>query len=299
MDYERLPNFFIIGAAKAGTSALYDILKQHPEVHLPFVKEPMFFSHDDNYSRGVKWYRKTYFEGAKVCRARGDVTPHYLYWAEKVAPRIHKTYGRKPPKFIVILRDPVERAYSWYWNMIKEEQETEPFETALELEAERMERYGSELRRTGSMKYGYYRGGCYADQLQHYMRYYSDERFFFLRQEDLKWKFNGTIAAVLDFLQVDTHVPLRPTTSNPASLPRSRALHKLIRRPSRLKKIMKPVIPGELRHWMNVRIMNLNLRPISYPPMSQDVRGTLMERYRDQINRLERVTRLTVVNKDN
>jgi len=59
--YQSLPNFMILGAAKAGTTTLFNLIKQHPQVHMPFTKEPMFFSHDDNYRRGLDWYRRTYF----------------------------------------------------------------------------------------------------------------------------------------------------------------------------------------------------------------------------------------------
>ena len=110
-----LPNFLIIGAAKSGTTALYDLLKQHPQVYLPFDKEPLFFSRDDYFAQGAEWYAERYFKEGESFRARGEATPHYLYWAEKVAPRIARTFGGRPPKFIAIFRDPVQRAYSWYW----------------------------------------------------------------------------------------------------------------------------------------------------------------------------------------
>ena len=66
MNFTKLPNFFLIGAAKAGTTSLYDILKQHPQVYLPFQKEPMFFSNDNNFNRGMEWYSHTFFQQAAV-----------------------------------------------------------------------------------------------------------------------------------------------------------------------------------------------------------------------------------------
>ncbi len=153
--FDILPNFLIIGAAKAGTTSLYDLLKQHPQIYLSFVKEPMFFSHDDNYRRGPEWYARAFFSGAQGCLERGEASPHYLYWSEKVAPRIKMVYGQMPVKYIVILRDPVERAYSWYWNMVKEGMEDLPFETAVDLEEERLQEHQSELQQAGGMLYGY------------------------------------------------------------------------------------------------------------------------------------------------
>src|SRR3712207_4809254 len=106
-----MPNLFIVGAAKAGTTALYDYLAQHPEVFLSRVKEPMFFSREDYYARGLDWYEAEYFGGAEDYPVRAEATPHYLYWSEKVAPRIKEVYGERPVKFIASFRDPVSRAY--------------------------------------------------------------------------------------------------------------------------------------------------------------------------------------------
>lgn len=55
---------------------------------------------------------------------RAEATPHYLYWSEKVAPRIKEAYGDNPVKLIASFRDPVARAYSWYWNMVREGRRT-------------------------------------------------------------------------------------------------------------------------------------------------------------------------------
>src|SRR6476659_4636931 len=63
---ENAPNFFIIGAAKAGTTTLYDLLDQHPQVYLPFDKEPAFFCDDDYFRNGIDWYLQTFFAGANV-----------------------------------------------------------------------------------------------------------------------------------------------------------------------------------------------------------------------------------------
>ena len=56
-----LPNFMCIGAAKSGTTTLYDILKQHPEIFIPAFKEPHFFDIPENYNNGIEWYEKNYF----------------------------------------------------------------------------------------------------------------------------------------------------------------------------------------------------------------------------------------------
>ena len=56
-----LPNFMCLGAAKSGTTTLYDILSQHSEIYIPSFKEPHFFDIPENYNNGIEWYEKNYF----------------------------------------------------------------------------------------------------------------------------------------------------------------------------------------------------------------------------------------------
>ena len=120
MKKKPLPNLFIIGAAKSGTTTLYSILNAHPEVYMSPEKSPRFFSKDDLYLKGLNWYASKYFSGSGNYPIRGEATPSYLALANLTAPRIQKAMVGKKIKFIVIFRDPTERAYSHYWfNMSK------------------------------------------------------------------------------------------------------------------------------------------------------------------------------------
>jgi|Deesub1362A_J573_1020465.scaffolds.fasta_scaffold01015_11 hypothetical protein len=289
MVEDILPTFFILGAAKAGTTTLYYLLRQHPQVFLPFRKEPMFFSSDECYTRGVAWYARTYFRGAQSYLARGEATPHYLYWAEKVAPRMKEVYGEREPKFIVALRDPVERAYSWYWNMVREGNESLPFEEALEREAERIKAAKESLQRQGSMRYGYYWGGCYASQLEVFLEYFSPGSFHFVFQEDMRRSLALILARVHAFLGVEHIAPRGNVRGNPASLPRSRLLLRWLRRRSVWKDLLKPLIPFRVRHFLKTAVIRLNLRTVTYPPMDRTTEKALRARYEDEIRRLERI----------
>ena len=106
-----LPNFMCLGAAKSGKTTLYDILKQHPDIYLPSFKEPHFFDIHDNYNNGIDWYMKNYYSKSNF-KAIGDFTPSYFF--EKEAPKRIYDALSKDIKFIVILRHPVDRAYSHY-----------------------------------------------------------------------------------------------------------------------------------------------------------------------------------------
>ena len=72
-----LPNFMCIGAAKSGTTTLYDILKQHPDIYIPAFKEPHFFDIPENYNNGIEWYEKNYFRYINK-KIIADFTPSYF-----------------------------------------------------------------------------------------------------------------------------------------------------------------------------------------------------------------------------
>lgn len=289
----NLPTFLIIGAAKAGTTTVFDLLKQHPQVFLPFVKEPMFFSHDDNYCKGLDWYSQTYFKGSKLVPARGEATPHYLYWSEKTAHRIRVAYRDRDVKLVVVLRDPVTRAYSWYGNMLKDGTEPLSFEEALEIEEARIKENYFELHRTGSMQYGYFRGGCYASLLQPFLDLFPRRDFHFILQEDIIENHRAMTSDLLKFIGVDPGIDIDQVRSNPASMPKSKALHKWLRQPGRLKDYLKKIIPFEMRYKLKVRVMNSNLKSTKIPEMDLETKTKLKERYRNEVVKLQ-----TIIDRD-
>ena len=282
-----LPDFLIIGAAKSGTTALYDLLKQHPQVYLPFDKEPLFFSRDDYFAQGADWYVERCFKEGASFRVRGEATPHYLYWAEKVAPRIAQTFATCPPKFIAIFRDPVQRAYSWYWNMVREGFETRSFSEALENEPRALKENWDTFQSFGLMTFGYERGGRYATQLESYLALFPRERFLFLLQEDLKAAhLDATMRRVFEFLDVDTDVRVHEVTSNPAVMPRSRVLHTILHRGSRFKEWLKEQLPFAIRHRLKQALSDSNMQSFEYPPIDPQIAGHLRETFADEVRRL-------------
>lgn len=281
-----LPNFLILGAAKAGTTALYDLLIQHPQIYLSFVKEPMFFSRDDYYARGLDWYSDTFFKEGVNFKTRGEATPHYLYWAEKVAPRLAHSFGQDAVKFIVIFREPAQRAYSWYWNMTREEKENLPFVEALEAEPRHIQEQWDELYSFGSMNYGYFRGGCYATQLEYYLEQFPRDRFLFLLQEDLKRDLAPTMHRLFNFLGADPDFVVQPVVSNPAAMPRSRGVQYVLHEPSFLKELFKLITPFSFRYRLKHKLSDANLKSFDYPPLDPQIAAWLRGRYVDEVRRL-------------
>jgi sulfotransferase family protein len=289
-NFDRMPNLFIIGAAKAGTTALYHYLSQHPQVFLSRVKEPMFFSREEYYARGQDWYENEYFEGAEDYPVRAEATPHYLYWSEKVAPRIKEVYRERPVKFIVSFRDPVSRAYSWYWNMVREGREDLDFDEALRVEACRLRQNRHELYQLGSMVYGYSAGSRYASLLQPYLELFSLENFFFVFQDDLKFRVNETCDEIFEFLGIESSIQINTSKSNPAAMPRFRLLHKTLKQRSLFKEFIKPFMPNRVRRPLKKKMMQANLKETPYVPLDPQLAHELRLSFRTEIEKLEKIT---------
>ena len=144
----NLPNFLIVGAAKSGTSSLHNYLNQHPEVFMPSynemgmkVKEPRFLIKDlvqDRLNYGI-WEFKEYqdlFVNSHKYKAVGEATVLYLYYYQHTIQNI-KYYIGDDVKIIIMLRNPIERAYSAYLFASRTYQENKTFEEALTYSSER------------------------------------------------------------------------------------------------------------------------------------------------------------------
>lgn len=284
----QLPNLLILGAAKAGTTTLYDLLAEQENVYMSFVKEPMFFSRDDYFQRGLDWYSQTFFAGSETHSIRGEATPHYLYWADKVAPRIHESLPVSQLKLVIILRDPVDRAYSWYWNMIKEGEEDISFEEALSQEPERLKLNHETLRSKGSMIYGYAKGSSFVSQIKEFLKVFPRENFFFLLQEDLLSPDSGALLGFYDFLGLSNIRSGDPLSrKNPSTLPQSKTLQGWLRNQSGVKEVAKKLLPFRLRYSMKQYLMRKNTRPFAYPEMSAQTRVELLAKFAPEILELQ------------
>jgi hypothetical protein len=283
----ELPNFFLIGAAKSGTTALFDLLAQHPQVFTPLVKEPRFFNNDANYSRGVDWYIKTYFKDAGKFTARGEATPHYLFWGEKVVTRILQTYDPTEIKIVAIFRDPVKRAYSQYWMHVQGGIEHLSFRDALAAEDQRLTEMHQELEPAGLVKYAYYQGGCYATLLQPYLQKFPRQQLHLMLQEDLKTDFLTSMHRLTEFLGIQTDFKFQQVVSNPAYVPRIQNRYFL--RLSPIYKKLVFVLPESSRYQLRNWVLKANRRPISNPPIDRDVEHFLRGRYHDEIKQLETI----------
>jgi hypothetical protein len=142
-----LPNFVIVGAMRGGSSALARALSQHPDVFVAPGKEMHYFNR--HFQQGLGWYESR-FAGGEAALARGDATPLYMY---DQLTRRRMTETLPSARFIAIIRDPVDRAYSHYWHNRRRERESRSFDEAVKgkpseqiLDYMGLSRYATNLR---------------------------------------------------------------------------------------------------------------------------------------------------------
>lgn len=210
-----LPDFLIIGAQKAATTALYAYLRWHPDITGPSFKEVSFF--DRHYVRGDAWYRAHLPARPRlwvVERRRGrrplvgEASPSYLF--HPLAPE--RVAALMPAaRLIAVLRNPVDRAFSHYQHEIALGREELSFEDALDREDERMRGEVERMLEEPTYfshawwNYTYVARGRYAEQLERWFTAFPREQLLVLLSEELLDQPAETYARVLDFLRVEAH----------------------------------------------------------------------------------------------
>lgn len=194
--------FMIIGAQKAGTTALSQFLGQHPQLAMAEGKETHIF---DSGKEALHWPLETvnshyapFFKTANTGTLWGEATPIYLYW-----PPIIPALNRYNPhlKIIVILRDPVERAISQYQMELSRGNESLPMWLAFWVEPLRLCGEGRELNKAHRC-HSYVARGLYASQLAHLRVYFPDEQILVLENNELRQQHQQTLNRVYRFLNV-------------------------------------------------------------------------------------------------
>jgi hypothetical protein len=282
---DRLPNLFVPGFTKAGTTTIAAALKADPRVFVPVAKEPQFFSSDELWEHGLEAYLEQHYRGAERCPVRVDATPHYLFY-EKAAERLARVVPPQGQRFVVMLRDPVARAYSMYWNMRLEGFETLSFEEALAAERERSLREGDAIARRGTLRFEYFRSGLYAEQIERWQAHLPEARFEFVLMEDLERDPSGVLQRVYEFVGLEPPRATSVVARNPAGEARSPRLQRWLRNPSRARALLGGLLPAPWRTRIAMALLRLNRRERVYPPMPADTEAALRERFASDVRRL-------------
>ena len=200
-----LPGFLVIGAQKAGTTALYAYLRWHPGITGPSWKEVSFF--DRHWWRGEPWYRGHFPLGAGE-RLVGEASPSYLF--HPLAPARARSLV-PDAKLVALLRNPVDRAYSQYQHEVALGREPLSFEDALAAEEERtrgeVERLVADPRAFSRAwwDHTYVARGRYAEQLERWLAVFPREQLLVVATEELGERPAETYASILRFLGVPPH----------------------------------------------------------------------------------------------
>jgi hypothetical protein len=201
-----LVDFVVGGVMKGGTTALSAFLDQHPEICMASGKEAHFFDTDEHFGPGRRPdpdHYLSHFSPAPSARVLGDATPIYLYW-EPVPARVAAYNPRM--RWVLLLRQPVERAYS-HWNMLWQNgQERLGFAEAVAAEPARLAAGPSGQCRV----YSYLDRGFYARQLRRLFRVVPHRQVLVLRSEDLRRDHHATLRRIFAFLGVDPGVRIEP-----------------------------------------------------------------------------------------
>ena len=196
-------HFFIVGAQRAGTTYLYQLCAEHPEIEMaqPVRPEPKFFLRDDLYARGLDYYYSQFFSGEPGIRLRGEKSTSY-YEVEEAARRIARHFPSA--KIVFLLRDPIDRAISNYRFSVQNGLETLPMAEAFLREEERQHDYDPD--KVSVSPFAYLKRGRYIDYLTMYERYFPREGLGVFFYEHLVVA--GQPDALFTFLDVSTGVDL-------------------------------------------------------------------------------------------
>ena len=276
-----IPSLFIGGAQKSGTTSLHFLLDNHPDLFFP--KEPQeihFFDIDRNYRKGLEFY-EAYFRHWQGEPVIAQTSPLYLY-EPQVPERIYQ-YNPQA-KFIFILRNPVERAYSHYWHSVKYGHEIRNFEKAIALEKSRLSRSPSARR-----KYSYVDRGRYSEQIKRFLQFFPPEQILTLLFDDLKQDPQGVYRACGDFLEVDWQGFIPQSTEevkNQHRIPRSRIFATIAG-----KYHERYLIDKENNKFPLVLKLHkkYNLKSVPYPPMNKSTEQQVKSLFKEEIYSLEQL----------
>ena len=291
----RLPDFLIVGHPKCGTTALFELLRTHPEIYMPPRKEPWFFAEElheftpprpEGVPSTVAEYA-TWFTEARSGEKIGEASPFYL-WSTSAAANIATVLP--DARIIAILREPASFLYSLHLQLLELYIEAEPdLGRAMELEEER--RQGRLPRYTYFPQLLLYSEYIrYVEQLQRFHAVFAPEQVKILIYEDFRADNEATVRDVRRFLGVEDSGPVEQVQANPTVAPRSQRINELVhavgvgRGPvsHTVKGLIKAVTPAGPRRRA---LYALKRQVVFGPPPAPDeeVLHELRLRYRDQV----------------
>ncbi len=286
----RVPSFLVVGTAKAGTTSLAAYLSQHPEIEIP-QKETFYFNATEFRDICLPYplqrqapeiisseaqYRKLF--SSNGARVLGEIGTGYLYHHKSSIPLIKRMLGRGV-KVMILLRNPIDRAYSAYMHFRKDCFEEIPFEEALEMEYYRKQQRWDFMWHYTSL-------GLYYEQVKAYMEAFDDVEVLYF--DDLKADPNAFMNGVYSSLGVSPINGNFQRVKNPSGEARIKWVQELITHENPVKTLLRPtlrrLISNDRRAAMRKYAKAQNLK--SYEPMSAEAREKLTTFFKDDVYKL-------------
>lgn len=280
-----LPDFFIVGAPKCGTTSLAYYLRQHPGVFIPGRKEPHYFGKDLNGWRpfsGVEEYLALFEDaGGRLC---GEASTWYLY-SHSAAEEIHD--HNPQARIIVMVRDPVDVIASLHNQLLHDgyHEDLEDLAAALAAEPDRRagRRIPASCRRPEALQYT--EVVRFAPQIRRYHETFGADRVHVVVFDDLRTRTLGVYRAVLDFLSVDTAFVPDLEIRNRSKRTRSRRLHAAMRSP--VMRRLARVAPESTRTTVRNTVQRVNTQFAPRAPLDRAVEMRLRDRLAPEVRALE------------
>lgn len=283
------PNFFIPGAAKSGTTTLHELLSFHPDICMSTVKEPVYWNNTDiEHPDRIQWYNSIFENrNAKIV---GESTTSYMYYSEFITNV--KKYFENTPKFIFILRNPIDRCYSHYWWMVGRGQEKKSFRACIEFDQNR------EFSNYGYVPNYYYHFGLYGKWIGGFVDAFGEENIKIITLEQLQGDVLNTLNDCLLFLNVDPLESIPYIQANKTSKLKHPKLFHFIKKTASGKykytKIAKYLISKEKIKQIKTQLKEMRYfkgsTPFEYPEITKEDRLWLKGLYQSDINQLKTIT---------
>lgn len=276
----------IVGVQKAATSSLQFYLGQHPQILTHSEKEFTFFLRDEEYNAGYAGSFKKYFPGLYLEKKILIKNVGIIFWEEV----IQRLYNHNPEaKLILVLRNPVSRAYSAYWFAKMQGYETEDsFESALQPGRKNID------DRINKGMIAYLERGNYVSQIKMLYKYFSPQKVRIVLLEDLKENPSKLLKELFSFCEVDTSFdPVLYNKVNVASYSRLPWLSRMIKRPGILRKGIRNMLPEKVKNRLLSRIKKINRKEFTPPEMNPETKLKLIQHFKPMIDELS-----TLLNRD-
>jgi hypothetical protein len=283
----KRPDFFIVGAFKAGTTALYEYLRAHPQIFMSVPKEPMYFGADltPRYRRMTEPEYLALFKDARADQRAGEASPWYLY--STAAPAEIKAF-EPAARIVIMLRNPVDVMYSQHSQLVfNQREDLTDFGAALDAEPDRLagRRIPADAIRPEAL---FYRKSVrFPEQVRRYLEVYGRDDVHFVVFDDLVADAAGVYRSTLEFLGVDPTHPLDPTVYNPNRAARSGRLQRAIfAPPPALRGLFGRLRQVPLLHRVRDRLVTANSRPAARQSMDPALRAALTTEFAPQVAEL-------------